>query len=159
MDVVYTVISNVLFAKHFLCVIFAAHNILASILLRQLLIIISQTDRVASERLNDVGTIKVQQYAAKLRSREYHHNPKNTDFNQANKKDAVRKTGGSYTLSTTKKGRIISPTNPAGYITRWITGDFIGELSIQYRMGYTLQEMGIQLQSLAPAVDLNSVKS
>ena len=132
---------------------------LASILLRQLLIIISQTDRVASERLNEVGTIKVQHYTAKLRSRAYHHNPKNTDFNQANKKDAVRKTGGSYTLSTTKKGRIISPTDPAGYITRWITGDFIGELSIQYRMGYTLQEMGIHLQSLTSAVDLNSMKS
>lgn len=69
-------------------------------------------------------------------------------FTQANKKDAGDVTGGKYTMSTTKKGRYLSRQRPYEVKLKkmWQIDREMSRLEVQYRMGYTLQEMGIELR-------------
>lgn len=73
-----------------------------------------------------------------------------TKFYQANKKDARLVTEGSYTMSTTKKGRYLNRTRP--YEVRlkkmWKIDAEVGRLTLNYRMGHSLEDMGITLESI-----------
>ena len=48
-------------------------------------------------------------------------------------------TGGQYTMSTTKKGRLIRPKNRERFCDIWSIGGELGRLAVNYHMGYTLQ--------------------
>ena len=67
----------------------------------------TQCDRVESTRKSKVGTIEVVRYGATFLRSDY-LTTEDVDFNQANKKDTQSITGGQYTMSTTKKGRLIN---------------------------------------------------
>lgn len=71
-----------------------------------------------------------------------------TVFNQATKKDAYKVTEGKYTMSTTKKGKLIHQVKPYDVQLKklWRIGRECGKLTVQYRMGHTLEAMGIQLR-------------
>lgn len=110
-----------------------------------------QGDRIAAGRKTEIGTIKVQRFAATFVRKEYrdsrskHHH--GIDFSQANKKDASDITGGGYTMSTTKVGRVIEETTSdhSGMVTIWDIGEQLGELIVHYHMPYTLIEKGARL--------------
>ena len=59
-------------------------------------------------------------------------------------------TEGKYTMSTTKKGRYVHRTRPYDVQLKklWRIGDESGRLVVNYRMGHTLQEMGVELKSI-----------
>lgn len=71
-----------------------------------------------------------------------------TVFNQATKKDAHKVTAGKYTMSTTKKGKLIHQVKPYDVQLKklWRIGRECGKLTVRYRMGHTLEAMGIQLR-------------
>lgn len=108
-----------------------------------------QKDRLNSKRRTKIGTIEVVRYEASYVKEEYRP-LKDTDFDQANKKDTYKVTDGKYTMSTTKKGRYIHRTRPYDVQLKklWRIGSECGRLTVNYRMGHTLQEMGIQLRSI-----------
>ena len=66
-----------------------------------------------------------------------------TEFEQANKKDARDVTEGQHTMSTTKKGKVIRPARPHPLRQEkrnlYKTGAQLGRLSVEYRMAHTLQ--------------------
>ena len=57
-------------------------------------------------------------------------------------------TEGKYTMSTTKKGRYLHRTIPYQVQLKkmWRIGRECGRLLVNYRMGHTLQDMGISLR-------------
>ncbi len=73
---------------------------------------------------------------------------KDTQFYQANKKDAFKVTEGKYTMSTTKKGRFIHRSAPYDVQLKklWRIGRECGRLTVNYRMGHSLEEMGVPLR-------------
>lgn len=75
---------------------------------------------------------------------------KEVKFNQATKKDAHSVTGGSYTMSTTRKGKYLSRTRPYDVKLKklWRIDSAVGTLSVNYRMGHSLEEMGVKLQEI-----------
>ena len=96
-------------------------------------------DRVDSTRKSKVGTIEVVRYGATFLRSEY-TTPRSVDFDQANKKDAHGITGGRYTMSTTKKGRLLtSKSGGAELRSIWSIGGELGRLSVEYHMGHSLQ--------------------
>ncbi len=109
----------------------------------------SQKDRLNSKRQPRIGTIEVIRYEASYVKEEYRP-LKDTDFDQANKKDTYRVTDGKYTMSTTKKGRYIHRTKPYDVQLKklWRIGSECGRLTVNYRMGHTLREMGVQLRPI-----------
>lgn len=110
-----------------------------------------QGDRVAARRKTEIGTIKVQRFAATFLRKEYHDSKskhhQGIEFSQANKKDAKEITGGDYTMSTTKVGRVIeeTTTDHSGMVSIWEVGEQLGELIVHYHMPYTLIEKGVRL--------------
>ncbi len=108
-----------------------------------------QTDRLNSKRQTKIGTIEVVRYEASYVKEEYRP-LRDTDFDQANKKDTYKVTDGKYTMSTTKKGRYINRTRPYDVQLKklWRIGNECGRLTVNYRMGHTLQEMNIQLRPI-----------
>ena len=88
-----------------------------------------------------MGTIEVVRYGATfLRSEYTTPTPTSVDFDQANKKDAHSITGGRYTMSTTKKGRLLtSRSGDAKLRSKWSIGGELGRLSVEYHMGHSLQ--------------------
>ena len=107
----------------------------------------TQDDRIDSKRRSRVGTIEVVRCEASYVKEEYRPT-KDTSFNQANKKDTYRVTEGKYTMSTTKKGRYLHRTIPYQVQLKkmWRIGRECGRLVVNYRMGHTLQDMGISLR-------------
>lgn len=59
-------------------------------------------------------------------------------------------TSGDYTMSTTKKGRYIKRQRPYEVKLKkmWKIDKEVGRLCVNYRMGHTLEEMGLQLKSI-----------
>ena len=57
-------------------------------------------------------------------------------------------TAGKYTMSTTKKGKLIHQVKPYDVQLKklWRIGKECGKLTVQYRMGHTLKDMGIELR-------------
>ena len=65
---------------------------------------------------------------------------KNTDFDQANKKDANAVTGGKHTMSTTKKGQLVTVRQqPYARRNAYKLGAELGRLNVQYHPAHTLQ--------------------
>lgn len=98
----------------------------------------TQCDRVESTKKSKVGTIEVVRYGASFLRSDY-LTTKDVDFNQANKKDTQSITGGQYTMSTTKKGRLINSKCRERFCEIWSIGGELGRLAVNYRMGYSLQ--------------------
>lgn len=107
-----------------------------------------QKDTVDDKRKSKIGTIEVVRCDASYVKEEYRP-IRDTKFNQANKKDAFKVTEGKYTMSTTKKGRYIHRSAPYDVQLKklWRIGRECGRLCVNYRMGHTLEEMGIGLRS------------
>ena len=107
----------------------------------------SQTDRISSKRESRIGKIEVVRCEASYVKQEY-RKITDTVFNQATKKDAYKVTAGKYTMSTTKKGKLIHQVKPYDVQLKklWRIGRECGRLSVQYRMGHTLEAMGVELR-------------
>lgn len=107
-----------------------------------------QKDTVEDKRKSKIGIIEVVRCDASYVKEEYRP-IKDTNFNQANKKDAFKVTEGKYTMSTTKKGRYIHRSAPYDVQLKklWRIGRECGRLCVNYRMGHTLEDMDIPLRS------------
>lgn len=106
-----------------------------------------QSDRISTKRESRIGSIQVVRCEASYVKQEYR---KTTDtvFHQATKKDAYRVTAGKYTMSTTKKGKLIHQVKPYDVQLKklWRIGRECGRLTVHYRMGHTLEGMGVKLR-------------
>lgn len=62
----------------------------------------------------------------------------------------MKVTAGKYTMSTTKKGKLIRQIKPYDVQLKklWRIGRECGKLTVRYRMGHTLKDMGIQLRPI-----------
>ena len=99
------------------------------------------------KRRSRIGTIEIVRCEASYVKEEY-RSVKDIQFNQATKKDAYKVTEGKYTMSTTKKGRYIQRSAPYDVQLKklWRVGRECGRLTVNYRMGHTLKEMGVTLR-------------
>lgn len=106
-----------------------------------------QEDTVDEKRKSKIGTIEIVRCEASYVKEEYRP-IRDINFNQANKKDAFKVTAGKYTMSTTKKGRYIHRSAPYDVQLKklWRLGRECGRLCVNYRMGHSLEEMGVQLR-------------
>ena len=66
--------------------------------------------------MSTIGSIEVVRHATEFTCKKMKQ-MKNTDFDQANKKDANTVTGGKHTMSTTKKGQLVT-VRPQPYARR-----------------------------------------
>lgn len=109
----------------------------------------TQKDRVDNKRKGHIGKIEVVRCEASYLKEEYRPT-RDITFDQANKSDALRVTDGKYTMSTTKKGRHIHRVRPYDVQLKklWRVGPECGRLTLNYRMGHTLREMGIKLREM-----------
>ena len=100
-------------------------------------------------RLDSVGIIKIEQYSVVYMGTYPKQPHSDISFNQANKKDATNITRGAYTLSTTKKGRVVhNPELVCGIpFPHYKRAGYISEVSVKYMMGHSLEEKGLQLVS------------
>ena len=84
-----------------------------------------------------------------------------TDFDQANKKDACEVTQGQHTMSTTKKGKLIHRNKPYSARARqemrniYKTGSQLGRLGVEYRMAHTLEVHSLKTYSCKIRADLS----
>ena len=108
---------------------------------------LTQSDRIDTKRKLRIGRIEVVRCEASYLKEEYRPT-KDIDFDQANKKDALGVTNGKYTMSTTKKGKYICRVRPYDVQLKklWKVGPESGRITLNYRMGHTLREMGIELK-------------
>jgi hypothetical protein len=108
----------------------------------------AQSDRISNKRESRIGRIEVVRCETSYVKQEYRKTA-DTVFNQATKKDAYRVTAGKYTMSTTKKGKFIHQTKPYDVQLKklWRIGRECGRLTVHYRMGHSLEAMGIQLRA------------
>ncbi len=98
-----------------------------------------QNDRVEVSRKTKIGTIEVVRQAYTYIGEEM-VTIGDTHFDQANKKDTGAVTKGQYTMSTTKKGKVIeSRDRRQQWAKIWQPGTELGRLSVVYRMAHTLQ--------------------
>ena len=107
----------------------------------------NREDRLDKKRQAKIGTIEIVRCEASFVREEYRP-VRDTSFDQANKKDAFRVTEGKYTMSTTKKGRYIHRAAPYDVQLKklWKVGPECGRLTLRYRMGHTLEDMGVTLK-------------
>lgn len=110
---------------------------------------ILQTDRLDKKRQSRIGTIEITRCEASYVKEEYRE-VKGVEFHQATKKDAFKVTEGKYTMSTTKKGRYIHRSTPYDVQLKklWRVGPESSRLTVHYRMGHTLQDMGLELKPI-----------
>ena len=108
-----------------------------------------QNDRVEATRKSEIGKIKVVRKIGRFVKEEYRP-IKEVKFSQATKKDAHSVTGGSYTMSTTRKGKYLSRTRPYDVKLKklWQIDSVAGSLNVNYRMGHSLEEMGVKLEHI-----------
>lgn len=111
--------------------------------------ILTQDDRLDKKRQSRIGTIEITRCDASYVKEEYRE-IKGVEFNQATKKDAFKVTEGKYTMSTTKKGRYIHRSTPYDVQLKklWRVGPESSRLTVHYRMGHTLQDMGVELKPI-----------
>lgn len=101
-------------------------------------ICLPQKDRVDHSRKMRIGTIEVVRRACTyLRSELVTHS--DTSFEQANKKDTKDVTKGQYTMSTTKKGRVVETLERQEWCSIWQQGEELGRVVVEYRMTHSLQ--------------------
>lgn len=136
--------------------------------LHQVGLILFQTDRVESNRTLKVGKIEVVRYEVTFTHNEMEYQgcssgkEKEFAFLQANKKDVDKVTNQKYTMTTTRKGRLLrdgkpydppekkSPKVPSPRrmvsVPVYDIGDKpLGKLHVEYHMTQTLLDWGIQL--------------
>ena len=89
-------------------------------------------------RKKKIGTIEVVRLAC-MYLRTGVRDSSGVVFDQANKKDASDITGGQYTMSTTKKGKVVESLKQQEECEYWQHGDELGRLTVEYRMAHTLQ--------------------
>ena len=120
-----------------------------TILLMQIKYSHVQNDRLDKKRQSRIGTIEITRCEASYVKEEYRE-IKGVEFHQATKKDAFKVTEGKYTMSTTKKGRYIHRSTPYDVQLKklWRVGPESSRLTVQYRMGHTLKDMGIVLRPI-----------
>ena len=108
-----------------------------------------QNDRLDKKRQSRIGTIEITRCEASYVKEEYRE-IKGVEFHQATKKDAFTVTEGKYTMSTTKKGRYIHRSTPYDVQLKklWRVGPESSRLTVHYRMGHTLQDMGLKLKPI-----------
>lgn len=108
-----------------------------------------QNDRLDKKRQSRIGTIEITRCDASYVKEEYRE-VKGVDFHQATKKDAYKVTEGKYTMSTTKKGRYIHRSTPYDVQLKklWRVGPESSRLTVHYRMGHTLRDMGLELKPI-----------
>ena len=108
-----------------------------------------QNDRLDKKRQSRIGTIEITRCDASYVKEEYRE-VKGVEFHQATKKDAFKVTEGKYTMSTTKKGRYIHRSTPYDVQLKklWRVGPESSRLTVHYRMGHTLQDMGLELKPI-----------
>lgn len=108
-----------------------------------------QSDRIEATRKSEIGKIKIIRKIGRLVKEEYRP-IKEVKFNQATKKDAHSVTGGSYTMSTTRKGKYLSRTRPYDVKLKklWQIDSVAGSLNVNYRMGHSLEDMGVKLEHI-----------
>lgn len=108
-----------------------------------------QNDRLDKKRQSRIGTIEITRCEASYVKEEYRE-IKGVEFHQATKKDAFTVTEGKYTMSTTKKGRYIHRSTPYDVQLKklWRVGPESSRLTVHYRMGHTLQDMGLELKPI-----------
>lgn len=108
-----------------------------------------QNDRLDKKRQSRIGTIEITRCDASYVKEEYRE-VKGVDFHQATKKDAYKVTEGKYTMSTTKKGRYIHRSTPYDVQLKklWRVGPESSRLTVHYRMGHTLKDMGMELKPI-----------
>ena len=108
-----------------------------------------QNDRLDKKRQSRIGTIEITRCDASYVKEEYRE-VKGVDFHQATKKDAFKVTEGKYTMSTTKKGRYIHRSTPYDVQLKklWRVGPESSRLTVHYRMGHTLKDMGLELKPI-----------
>lgn len=108
-----------------------------------------QNDRLDKKRQSRIGTIEITRCDASYIKEEYRE-VKGVEFHQATKKDAFKVTEGKYTMSTTKKGRYIHRSTPYDVQLKklWRVGPESSRLTVHYRMGHTLQDMGLELKPI-----------
>ncbi|XP_064639453.1 uncharacterized protein LOC135494999 [Lineus longissimus] len=104
-----------------------------------------EEDRLTTGRETRVSTIEVECYDALLMSTKV-KSRKQLNYDQANKKDCVRVTQGQFTMSTTKVGNVLYRKYPHRVVHVWRRLDFLSKVTIHYRMGHSLQEMGFRLK-------------
>ena len=118
-----------------------------------------------------IGKIQVVRRSVSFSHYEYRptHTSKGTEFQQANKEDALNVTKMDYVMSTTRKGRFIRdgkpydrppPTpSPKGSprmssTGMWDVGDKMKTLTVEYHMTHTLRDWEIDLEDMGwPQVD------
>lgn len=94
---------------------------------------------MASDRKSRIGTIEVVQYTTNFVRQEW-RKPEDTEFDQANKKDARDVTKGRHTMSTTKKGKVVKAlSKEATLYSVYDIGHEISRLSLHYHMAHTLE--------------------
>lgn len=110
---------------------------------------VDKSDRLDKKRQSRIGTIEITRCDASYVKEEYRE-VKGVEFHQATKKDAYKVTEGKYTMSTTKKGRYIHRSTPYDVQLKklWRVGPESSRLTIHYRMGHTLQDMGLELKPI-----------
>lgn len=89
--------------------------------------------------MSTIGSIEVVRHATEFTCKKMKR-MKNTDFDQANKKDANAVTGGKHTMSTTKKGQLVTVRQqPYARRNAYKLGVELGRLNVQYHPAHTLQ--------------------
>lgn len=98
-----------------------------------------ENDRVTSSRKSKIGTIEVVQRVSTFLRQEW-QSLKDTEFDQANKKDAHSITEGKHTMSTTRKGKITRKrSNKPRLYDIYSVGHELGRLVVHYHMEHTLK--------------------
>lgn len=118
-----------------------------------------QKDRVESGRSSRVGKIEVNRHDATFARKAMGvHRYTAVDFVQANKKDVTDITKLSYTMTTTRQGKLIRNGKPCDtsssaedtkpemkMLSYYNIGNEVGKLQLEYHMTHTLIDWGIQL--------------
>ncbi|CAC5418375.1 unnamed protein product [Mytilus coruscus] len=108
----------------------------------------NEFDRIDGNLSSKVGIIEVESCYATLKTTQKRMRNKKLEYDQANKKDCGRVTGGSYLMSTTKAGRVVGMKNSFRNVDFWNVHSVTSRLSVKYVTAQTLQDMNVNPTSL-----------
>lgn len=105
----------------------------------------NEFDRIDGNLSSKVGIIEVESCYATLKTTQKRMRNKKLEYDQANKKDCGRVTGGSYLMSTTKAGRVVGMKNSFRNVDFWNVHSVTSRLSVKYVTAQTLQDMNVSI--------------
>ncbi|XP_076099022.1 uncharacterized protein LOC143068672 [Mytilus galloprovincialis] len=105
----------------------------------------NEFDRIDGNISSKVGIIEVESCYATLKTTQKRIRNKKLEYDQANKKDCGRVTGGSYLMSTTKAGRVVGMKNSFRNVDFWNVHSVTSRLSVKYVTAQTLQDMNVSI--------------